>query len=216
MAGRIRSTRQDPGGGGASESSYNGFGRDSGNGGGSSVDDDSYARAQDINQLHLLCESASSLDTGPAGAAAREEVWDAIRQWLRTHTAEEARQAAELTGEYNTTALHLACRNVPPVDVVDVLLSAAPDTVQWEDSFGWLPLHYACANGAEEDVLEILAEAFPESKKSTDRRGRTPLHFLLGNTEHPATPEAVVLLSSTGAALCADENGMIPLHYACA
>ena len=40
--------------------------------------------------------------------------------------------------------------------------------------------------------------------------------LLLGNTEHPATPAAVVLLSSSGAALCADENGMIPLHYACA
>ena len=137
MSGRGRSVRQDPGGGGASDS-YNSFGRGDGDDG--SVGDDSYARAQDINQLHLLCESVSNLDdTGPAGVAAREDVWNAIRQWLRTHTAEEARQAAELTGEYNTTALHLACRNVPPVDVVDVLLSAAPDTVQWEDSFGWLP-----------------------------------------------------------------------------
>ena len=83
----------------------------------------------------------SSVDSGPAGEEERLDAWDNIRQWLRTHIAEEARQAAELTKEYNTTALHLACRNVPPVDVVDVLLSAAPDTVQWEDSFGWLPLH---------------------------------------------------------------------------
>ena len=74
----------------------------------------------------------------------------------------------------------------------------------------------ACANGAPEEVLRILAEAYPESKIATDRRGRTPLHFLLGNTEHPPTAAAVVLLSSTGAPQCADENGMIPLHYACA
>ncbi len=74
----------------------------------------------------------------------------------------------------------------------------------------------ACANGAPEEVLRILAEAYPKSKIATDRRGRTPLHFLLGNTEHPPTAAAVVLLSSTGAPQCADENGMIPLHYACA
>ena len=124
------------GGGGGANDSYGSFG------GGGSTGDDSFARAQDINQLRYLCETVSSLDAGPDGFAEREEAWDAIRQWLRTHTAEEARQAAELTGEYKTTALHLACRNVPPVDVVDVLLSAAPDTVEWEDSFGWLPLHY--------------------------------------------------------------------------
>ena len=130
---------QNPGGGGSggASDSYGSFG-----GGGGSTADDSFARAQDINQLHYLCETVSGLDAGPDGFAEREEAWDAIRQWLRTHTAEEARQAAELTGEYKTTALHLTCRNVPPVDVVDVLLSAAPDTVEWEDSFGWLPLHY--------------------------------------------------------------------------
>mmetsp|Transcript_50526 Transcript_50526/g.152217 ORF Transcript_50526/g.152217 Transcript_50526/m.152217 type:complete len:851 (-) Transcript_50526:98-2650(-) len=179
--------------------------------GGPSVDpgggDADAARMRDIASLHILCETATEDD--PAS-------WDAVRNWLRSHGADAARQGAERLGEYNTTPLHLACRNCPPVDVVDVLLSAAPDTVRWEDSFGWLPLHYACANGASEDVLRILAEAFPDSRTATDRRGRTPLHFTLGNTDRPAAPAAVVLLASTGAAACSDENGMLPLHYACA
>lgn len=133
---------QNPGGGGRGGDGAGGANDSYGSFGAGSNADDSFARAQDINQLHYLCETVSSLDAGPGGFAEREDAWDAIRQWLRTHTAEEARQAAELTGEYKTTALHLTCRNVPPVDVVDVLLSAAPDTVEWEDSFGWLPLHY--------------------------------------------------------------------------
>ena len=109
------------------------------------------------------------------------------------------------------TALHIACRNVPPSDIIDVLLSIAVDTAQWQDSFGWLPIHYACACGADPKVIQSLAEAFPESKATVDRRGRTPLHFALGNSnpDSPVSPSVVVLLSSTGAASFADDNGML-------
>ena len=55
----------------------------------------------------------------------------------------------------------------------------------------------------------MLAEQFPESKTSVDKRKRTPLHFALGHTERPANVATVVLLSGTGAALMADENGML-------
>ena len=55
----------------------------------------------------------------------------------------------------------------------------------------------------------MLAEAYPESKTSVDKRKRTPLHFALGHTERPANVATVVLLSGTGAALMADENGML-------
>ena len=67
----------------------------------------------------------------------------------------------------------------------------------------------ACANESSEDVLVMLAEAYPESKTSVDKRKRTPLHFALGHTERPANVATVVLLSGTGAALMADENGML-------
>ena len=46
----------------------------------------------------------------------------------------------EIKGEFDTTALHVACRNRPPVDVVDIMLMAAPDMIFWADSFGWLPV----------------------------------------------------------------------------
>ena len=58
----------------------------------------------------------------------------------------------------------MACRHNPPVDVIEMLLTIAPDVVEWIDRFSWLSLHYACANGASEDVLRVLTNAFPPSK----------------------------------------------------
>ena len=164
----------------------------------------------DIQMLNLHC--ARAIPPRDDSPEAREEAaasWEPVREWLRTRSAEEVRAAAEQRGDSAMTALHFACRNAPPTDVIDVFLSIAQDTVQWPDSFGWLPIHYACACGAETEVIKQLAEAFPESKTTVDRRGRTPLHFALGNASKPVAPDVVVLLSSTGAAGYADDNGML-------
>ncbi|KAL7536478.1 hypothetical protein ACHAXR_007201 [Thalassiosira sp. AJA248-18] len=147
-----------------------------------------------------------------------DECWGFVRQWLREHSIEETKEAVEFKGEFDTTALHVACRNRPPHDVVDIMLMAAPDMIFWADSFGWLPLHYACANGAEIAVVQLLLDTYPDSKLTTDKRGRTPLHFALGNVENPPTPPLVKLLAGkTGeSAKWPDENAMLPIHYACA
>ena len=68
------------------------------------------------------------------------ECWEFVRQWLGAHSLVETKEAVEFKGEFDTTALHVACRNRPPVDVLDVMLVAAPDMVFWADSFGWLPV----------------------------------------------------------------------------
>ena len=88
---------------------------------------------RELSELQVLCDSASSEDPS---------TWEAIRRWLRNHSADDARAAAERRGDYETTPLHLACRNCPPLDIVNMLLTASPRTVELADSFGWLPLHY--------------------------------------------------------------------------
>jgi ankyrin repeat protein len=162
---------------------------------------------RDLTELQHLCDAATSND---------EKSWERIRIWLHQHSARDAQLAAERRGDYDTTPLHLACRNGPPFDIVQMLIAASPVTVSMSDSFGWLPLHYACANDASQEVLFLLAEQYPESKTCVDKRMRTPLHFALGHTDRPANVATVMLLNETGAALFADENGMLPLHYACA
>jgi len=172
-------------------------------------DDDEYDHMQDA--LDALIDSVADYENP-------DECWDLVRQWLRGHSIEETKEAVEIKGEFDTTALHVACRNRPPVDVVDIMLMAAPDMIFWADSFGWLPLHYACANGTEIDIVKLLLDVYPDSKLTTDKRGRTPLHFALGNVENPPTPPLVKLLAGkTGeSAKWPDENAMLPIHYACA
>lgn len=152
----------------------------------------------ELSSLQHLCDSAST-----------PQSWDAVRNWLRTHSAADARIAAEKRGDYDTVPLHLACRNDPPTDVIEMLLMASEDMVRAADSFGWLPLHYACANHGSEGVLTLLVAEYPESTTSVDKRKRTPLHFALGRTERPADRRVVMLLGGTGAALFPDENGML-------
>ena len=88
---------------------------------------------RELAELQLLCDGATSDDMSS---------WEKIRRWLRNHSVDDARAAAERRGDYETTPLHLACRNCPPLDIVNMLLTASPKTVELADSFGWLPLHY--------------------------------------------------------------------------
>jgi len=166
-----------------------------------------YGGAPEITELHRLCDDANKEDPSS---------WDAILRWLDSNPPNIRAQGAEYREEFDLTPLHLACRNAPPAEVVIQLLAASPETVTWDDAFSWLPLHYACANGASEEVIQVLTTAHPPSKTAIDKRNRTPLHFALGNATRQAPPGVVEILSDSGAAAKADENGSLPLHYACA
>ncbi|KAL3942625.1 MAG: hypothetical protein SGBAC_003226 [Bacillariaceae sp.] len=173
------------------------------------------------DHLYLMsyCSQAfSPVDDTPDSLAAAAQSWDPVRDWLHSRSNEEIRDAAEMRDDVGKTALHFACQNIPPIDIIDVFLGIAPEIVQWPDSFGWLPIHYACAYDAEPDVIKNLAETFPECKTTVDRKGRTPLHFFLGTLGHrnSNSAEVVLLLSNTGAATYPTDEGLLPLHLACA
>lgn len=101
----------------------------------------------DLMLLNVYCARAKAPKETDASKEEAEKSWQPVREWLSSHNAEQVRAAAEQRGESGLTALHFACRNVPPLDVIDVLLAIASVTVRWPDSFGWLPAHYACASG---------------------------------------------------------------------
>lgn len=180
---------------------------------GSQMTDDGDTQADDhLLTFNRLCAQAFPPRNKSEGAKDQSQMsWEPVRAWLRSHSLEDARQAAAQLGDSNMTALHFACRNGAMIDIIEAILSVAIETVQWPDAFGWLPIHYACACGADTAVIKKLAEEFPASKTTVDRRGRTPLHFALGNQnpDQMATPQVVAILSSTGAASVADEHGML-------
>ena len=74
------------------------------------------------------------------------------------------------------TALHIACRRQPPIDVIVALIRAYPAATELKTVDGMTPLHFACYCGASVDIIKILIEAGPESVSKVDSRGRTPLH----------------------------------------
>ena len=43
-----------------------------------------------------------------------DQSWDGVRDWMRTHSAEEVQAAATQRDEAGKTALHTACQNAPP------------------------------------------------------------------------------------------------------
>ena len=150
-----------------------------------------------------------------------EQTWDRIRKWLWTHQHPDLRRdAATVRGNYDATPLHNVCKLPdPPVDIVQALLEAAPETVTLTDSHGWLPLHHACANGASKEVLKLLTDAYPLGKTKQDSQNRTPLHFYLTQRADNSAAMATNMreyLADSGAAELPDVGGMLPMHYACA
>lgn len=149
-----------------------------------------------------------------------DQTWDNIRKWLWAHQNPEDRAAAaSVRGSNDATPLHNVCKlSNPPQDIIQALLEAAPETVMWPDSHGWLPLHHACANGACGGVLKILTDAYPEGKTRQDSQNRSPLHFYLTQRSDTASAmaENMDFLCNSGAAELPDVGGMLPMHYACA
>ena len=148
----------------------------------------------DVSRLYNLVETAmmnmptpdttkNNGELRPTDIVRQKEMlvntWNSIREWLESHPSSNDRQlAAQHTGQFLTTTLHMVCKLIdPPVDIITSLIDCAPETVEWQDSNGWLPLHHACANGASGKVLSVLVTAYPEGKVQQDKRFRTPLHF---------------------------------------
>ena len=103
-----------------------------------------------------------------------EDMWQDIRDWLNNNNEEDKYLALETSGEFQTTALHLACKAFdPPEDIIKLLINCRKEVVGTTDTFSWIPLHYACANCASPGVIISLLDAFPNGNITQDRRNRT-------------------------------------------
>jgi ankyrin repeat protein len=145
-----------------------------------------------------------------------EETWNGIRQWVRHHKDEKGfvKQATEIRGLYNRTPLHWVLRERPPMDVVELLLNSAPETLRMKDDHGWLPLHLACFKGASLEVVKLLIEDYPESTMVRDDAGWLPIHVACC---HVSSLDVVQLLIQTfpEGLTVQDHSGWLPIHRAC-
>uniref|UniRef100_A0A7S1YM72 Uncharacterized protein n=1 Tax=Grammatophora oceanica TaxID=210454 RepID=A0A7S1YM72_9STRA len=117
----------------------------------------------------------------------QQEKWDEISAFLtdsgRKEKAKWLDDAKDFLGQ---TALHMALKAKPPLDVVDLLMSHADSTVQSSCTMGWTPLHIAAGWGSGSHIVARLLQGNSRSKKQNlcrrrDLDGRTPLHMLCLN-----------------------------------
>lgn len=147
------------------------------------------------------------------------------------------RAAATYQGYDNMTPLHLVLGRGVPIDVVQMLVQQAPETLRMKNSNGKIPLHLACRFGASLEILDLLLTNYPQGLEVRDNNDKRPSCFLSINDYHSnsitknkknpfllhrvisggfSIPLVQLLLQALPeSCTVSDENGMIPLHHAC-
>lgn len=167
---------------------------------GSNTSSQSSSKSKPILELRRLCEIAKD-----------ERGWERVRKWILSHSPVETKSAILQAGENGTSAIHMACKNLAPLDVVEMILNACEDALELSDDHGFCALHYACHHGANEEVLKVLILSCPKILTKKDSKGRNPLHFAVGNKfkATPIPPSVFTMLTQTGAARQMEAKGML-------
>ena len=113
-------------------------------------------------------------------------------------------------------ALHEACKNQPPVELIDALLKAYESAVQTKGQWGYLPLHLACCSRASPEVIAKLILAYPSATRTKDdHEGFLPLHLA---SKSGADEEVIMALLTVHpkASAVRDLKGKTPIDHASA
>lgn len=160
----------------------------------------------------VLCNEAGTLqmnkDHTEQDYIEHDLSWNAVRSWLESHHVSDLQLALEVRDNKGRTAMHCACQNQPPLDVIAHILQYCPACLQATDLFDWSPLHYACAFAASPSVLQLIAETYGAAKTIQTNRGLTPLHLALIGPFRDFS-DSIAVLASTGAASIADDEGIL-------
>jgi len=87
--------------------------------------------------------------------------------------------AANATDDNNGwSPLHTACHNKnATLNIVQLLIDAAPNSIQSPDKSGALPLHVACQHHESASVVQYLLSHGEVTIDAVDRKGNTALHL---------------------------------------
>ena len=118
------------------------------------------------------------------------------------------------------TPLHIACKEGAPLNVIQTLVGAWPDSVKWPtfNKKKMLPLHLVCRyysgrNLQKSQVILFLLRTYPAAVKMTTQAGELPLHLCLQN--YFCTLEDLRLLLCKYPGALQMPTNKLPLHIAC-
>ncbi len=157
-------------------------------------------------------------------ACLNERVSEGLLQCLLEYFPGAAIIRSTSSGE---TPLHYLCQNKNvTLGMVKLLINAAPESVQIEDSIGQMPLHCLCWNidlddEVAVDILKFLVMKYPEAIQHFAEIGEEtespakllPIHL----AAEKQSPEfcRVLIEAYPGSERLVDEDLMMPLHCAC-
>ena len=112
----------------------------------------------------------------------KNQNWNAVCDRVAKYPQEAGEELQAMTrGGFMSTSgftpLHYACERRPPVEVVQALSTAWPESVTARVlPGGALPLHVACTWHASDSVVRVLTHAEPAACRIPDDLGNIPLH----------------------------------------
>lgn len=108
------------------------------------------------------------------------------------------------------TPLAYALERNPPIEVVEALLEAAPESVGMKvQPGGALPLHIACTWHASTAVVTLLRDAEPAACRVPDELGNVPLHSACFSGANALVVDAL-LRAYPKASLIRNHQGSLP------
>eukprot|EP00984_Skeletonema_dohrnii_P030069 scaffold21178_cov98-Skeletonema_dohrnii-CCMP3373.AAC.9 len=119
------------------------------------------------------------------------------------------------------TPLHYACYNPHmTLNIIQLLVDAAPNSVSHADNNGETPLHrlsnYVLDDTKAIKILKLLIEKCPEAVRHANNGGVLPIHIAGGWGRRSTEFCSVLIEAYPGSQRMTDANGLLPLHYACA
>ena len=119
------------------------------------------------------------------------------------------------------SALHYACCNKNmTLNIVQLLIDAAPNSVRSISNSGRMPLHCLCyaKNGDEiavVEMLKLLIEKHPEAIRHATNKGSLPIHLALRSKNVTLNIIQLLIDAAPDSIRSVDEDGDTPLHNLC-
>ena len=156
-----------------------------------------YSRKTNSYPLHYLCK--------------KKETPVALVQAFVSIAPEAVKSTDSVFGNL---PIHIACRSDLPIQAIQILIDAFPESLVATDNEGNLPLHLACFMSSPA-VIKLLAQQNTLALKKKNKKRQTPLHMACNR--YDISLEVVKALSDDYTAACAQQDWQqrVPLHCAC-
>ena len=163
-----------------------------------------------LNLEQIFHDLMDTMMGGETGEGPKD--WDLAEELISALPA-----LSTCVGEWKRTALHYACSNQAPPDVIRALVTTSNQggitcKSTWR-SGSWLPLHCAAACDLPVDSTEILLEKYPKAANLLDDSGRTPLHLACRYQSGVQLVQLLLRVHEHGARET-DDRGRLPIHLA--